>query len=322
MRSIFRFLRLILFLFLVIGAPTVTVLAFYIGSGDLFLGDPPTKYTVLDAFEIIFKHFFNLYIDPTKLSATERTVLFSFGYAIILLVSLVAVIFSSLSVYTKLQALYEIVPYDKYRFQFDFLLRWLRWLRHIKRLNGFYETLRASAYKNLSVKTMVHHYKNAEHLIIISGDYSWLFDNAWSDKIRTLVSSKLPDNVKLLSYKTPEEVSETWKQYPEARKLKTLFLAICFGVDSEEHKASIVETATNASYIHLYKEVRRSIRSDSVCVFYGDKEAGELVRFAKTELLRLHSNAAKRRVNQHDKVAVANNAQLFDQSEEGLANRR
>lgn len=313
MRSIFRLLRLVVFVFLVVGAPTVTLLAFYIGSGDLFLGDPPTKFTVWDAFEIIVRHFFSLYVDPTKLSANERTVLFSFGNAIILLVSLVAVIFSSLSVYSKLQSLYEIVPYDKYKFKFDFLLRWLRWLRHIKILNGYYESFRANAYKNLSVKTMVHHYKNAEHLIIISGDYSWLFDNAWSDEIRKLVVSRLPDHVMLLSYKSPVEVADTWRQYPEARKLKALFSAICFAVQSEEHKASIVETTTNVSYIHLYKEVRRSVRSDSVCVFYGDKEAGELVRFAKAELERLHSNAARSRANVTDKSEIANNSTLFDQ---------
>lgn len=312
MRTLLRLLQLLLIVFFVFGAPTVTILAFYIGLGDLFTGDGAV-YGISDAVKILFRNIFSIYVDPNKLSTSERTVLFSFGNAIIFLVSLVAVIYSSVSVFSKLQSLYELVPYDKYKLRYDFILRNLAWLKQIKKCNGYYEKFRASAYKNLSVKKMVHYYRDAERLLIISGDYSWLFDNEWSVQVRAHVISKIPTNVKLLSYKNPYEVADTWSKFPEAKNEKKLFESIAFCVDCSEHKASIVETSTNVSYIHLYKQVRRASRSDSVCVFYGDKEAGELIRFAKSELERLHKNALRNKANLQEKTKISNDPNRFVQ---------
>src|SRR5262249_54631538 len=148
-------------------------------------------------------------------------------------------------------------------------------------------------YKNLAVKKMVHLYQGADDLLIISGDYTWLFDNDWSATVRAIILRKLPYHVKMVSYKSPDEVTDSWSRDPDTKKCTRLFSAIAFPPTACEHKGKVVKINNSATYIHLYRHVARASRRESVCVFYGDREARALVSFVEDELGRLYEGGLK-----------------------------
>jgi hypothetical protein len=231
-----------------------------------------------------------LSLSPNDLTAAEDATLDHFGNALVLLVSLAVIIWSSAEVRGKLEQVGELLPFKKYPSYVANFLGYIPLVNHIPRLHRVINRWRAYAYKSLSVKKMVHHYEHADELIIISGNYSWLFDNGWSLRAGTAILEKLP-RVKLISWRSPQEVAEFWTQHPNMRAYKAIFESMQFTNSKNKYNGSIVREGQACYYIYLYPEAKGHKRS--VCVFNAAREAGALVHLVEDELLRLHASGRR-----------------------------
>lgn len=311
MRRFTAALRALLAAILLVGGVITVLLSFFLASRPY--QDPTSHhtYTFFDATYLLFVKLYGVVFAPSTLSRGEHDLLSYYGNAIVLLVSLAAVGFSSVAVISKLAAVGELVPFEKFDLWYGFIIRNLPLVKHAAKAHGIVERWKATAYKNLSVKKMVHYYESGDCLLIMSGYYSWLFDNPWSTRSREIILRKLPHSVRLVSYKTPREVADFWRQFPDMRLARDIFAAMAFAKTSESYNGSIVNTGQTALYIYLYREAHRSSRRSSVCVFHGDREAGTLVRLVADEMRRLHASALLDTEREREKQEILQDPDYF-----------
>ncbi|HWH60016.1 MAG TPA: hypothetical protein VN682_20475 [Terriglobales bacterium] len=247
--------------------------------------------------------------DQTPISASQYLMIERLGNAIILLVSLSAIVFSSLVIRSKLAEVNDMMPYEKFDLWYAFVFRILPFLENWPKIYSKMEAWEERAYKNLSVRQMVRHYKNAERLLIVSGNYSWLFDTSWSAQARARILSMLPENVNLISYKTPAEVANYWKQFPQMDECKEIFAAMTFSDGDHAYNGSVVKLNDVASYIYLHRGGRRSVRQSSVCAFHGIREAQTLVKILEQEFDYCYRG--QKETFESEKLAILGNPKYF-----------
>jgi hypothetical protein len=292
MRRLWGIVKFLLAALLIAGTVQIFFLAFYLATNDSHVPPGTKTYSLYDAFKLVAVKGYSFLFAPVGISLVERTVLEQYGNALILFISVAAVIFSSIAVVSKLAEVGDLITYEKFGLWYGFLFRRVPFVRHRPKWNLWFESFQQDAYKNLAVKKMVHSYQNADHLIIMSGNYSWLFDTQWSEQALSLVQSKLPNEVCLLSWSTPQEVADHWKANTTLVDKKKIFEAIRFVHLQQPYNGSVVKTGSKAFYIYLYRETNKSELTSSVCLFHGVREAETLVQIVEDELRRLHGEAA------------------------------
>ncbi len=313
MRQAFRVLWFTLFVILIFATLCTVILSFYLANLPLSTTGGHS-YTILDGLYLLVIKAVTIFSAPSKLTSDQRALLYAYGNSIIYVLSIAAVFFSTVTVWKQVAAVNELVPFQKYDSYLGRALGLIPTIIIPAKWQLKLEHKREAAYKNLSVKKMIYFYKSAERLLIISGDYSWLFDNAWSEEVRRLICEKIPYGARMISYQSPDEVAKSWSKFPAAKDAKAIFQAISFNRHASAHKASVVSTNSSKIYIHLYQVTGRFSRQDSVCAFFGEREAGALISFVNAELENLHERGLCDSEYQQQKAHICNDGKTFNQS--------
>ncbi len=281
------------------------VLVLSIGSlaALLFLGASQPEYlnhsersVFYEASTLLIKGVRSFIGDGTKLEQHEIQLLSAYGNSMVLMLSLFAIILPSFAISSKIRKISEIVPFDVHRSFWARVFRLLSFLRLFKKTADWYRSKNSQIIKDFAARHMLNHYADADEIIVISGDYSWLLDNKWSNELKNEVLNRIPGKIQLISYKKRSDVESEWRKYTDVsdnESLQKILQHMLFDAAFVGTKASLLITTTSTSYIHLYKDIYRNNKNESVCVFYSDKEAGELIRFTenrlRSELSRLSS---------------------------------
>jgi len=312
MKRLWTVLSTVVTIALLIGGLLAALLSFYFMMKPVHLNG--SSYNIVSATGILFSNIFGLLTDPDKaLSADEHTVLDFYGNTLVVLVSLAAIAWSSLAVRSKLAGIEELLPYQK--FDLNWFWRVLESIPAIKKnavLHDFVHRQIEKGYVDLRVMKMVHYYKDAQKLLIVSGHYSWFLNSKWSGQALQLIRDRLPGKVNLISNRSPRQVAESWKRKcGDIRRFRDLFEAMSFTDPHNEYNGSVVRTGHDTLYIYLYRESQRSNRGSRVCVFHGDREARALVLLVEDEFSRLHSAALQDVTREREKNEILNDPKYF-----------
>ncbi len=311
MKAAYSFLWLIISSAFVIGCVLVFVLSFYLSAGHI-VGTGGHAYRVWDAIAVLFQQAYALSFSPDRLTPDEHALLDWYGGSLISFVSVTAVVISAIAVRRKLAELDGLLLYEK----FDTAWCW-RTLQSFHpfnnnaRAHGFLDRKIERRYREFRVMKMAHFYRASDQLLIVSGNFSWLFDTAWAPQMRKIITDRLPDKVCLVSNRCPKEVADFWKRFPEMRLAKHIFEAITFTDETNDYNASVVRMGNEKLYMYLYKERHKPTRRSYVCVFRGDREAEALVKLVEDEFLRLHSAALTDERREKEKRAVLIDPEYF-----------
>ncbi len=113
MKAVLRILRVVLAISVVGAICIVVVLSFYIATSQ-FTSHSGRSYTMWDATLLLLRKSFTIFSQPRTLSSDEHAVLDYYGNSVILLVSLAAVVYSTIAVADKLARIGELLPYDSF----------------------------------------------------------------------------------------------------------------------------------------------------------------------------------------------------------------
>lgn len=310
-KNLFRATQLIAIILLLGAATVAALLSFYLGTRSI--DGAHDSVTFISATGIVLDKISMWATSPNALSNRDQSIITNYGTAIIFLISLLAIIVSSLSVIARLNSVTEILPYEKYdlnpftRLTYRFFLLF----RRFSGMHQYWERKRIVAYKKLSVMKMVHYYETADRLLIISGDYSWLFETKWSSQAQQQILGRLPKDACLISYRTPSEVAENWKRFPAYRSMRDIFSALSFVSTANEYNGSIVKEGASTSYIYLFREAHKSARRSAVCAFHAVREATTLVKIVEDDLLRLHNAGLKDSAAESEKERLLSDPSYF-----------
>jgi len=290
---------------LVFGSIIVAALAY-----ELAMDGVPGQFSVPNSVVAYFGQIWKFLSSPGTLQGDPKR-LENLGHSLVLFLSLVAIVLPTIAITRELRLVGERIPYERFESFFAPFSRYLPFIKSSPSLFAAVDGWRQKTYKSLAVKKMAHFYCDADQLLIISGNYSWLFDTKWSSRIQQLILEKLPHNVLVVSYKTPREVADHWKKYSSYRDCKRIFAAISFVDPSHEINGSVVKTAGTSLYIYLYREAHKSFRKDSVCAFHAVREAEALVKLVEGQLRQLHDLGQNNAQAQADKAQLLNDPQYF-----------
>ena len=268
-------------------------------------------YTFFGASLLVLDKILTHPFSQTSLGPDEHAIFGYFANALVLMVSLASIAYSVVAVTAQVKRLDGLVPYEKFNSFRGDALNFVPFVENWADAHRFVEDWRDVFYRRLSVKKMTHYYKKADRLLIISGNYSWLFDGPWSDETRKIIEKKLPHDVCLISYKTPQELADHWRTQSGYRSLKPLFAAMAFTDASHEHNGSIVKTAGAALYIYLYRQAVKSRLRSSVCAFHGIDEAKALVALVEDDLITLHQHARNDEKRENEKAELLSDPLYF-----------
>jgi len=310
-KTSYSFLLLIIQAAFVVACLLVFVLSFYLSTVHL-IGATGHGYTAWDAVWVLFSKLYFIAFAPRELTNDQHALLDFFGNSLVSFVGVTAVVLSTLAVRAKLAELDGLLLYEK----FDTAWIW-RTLQSVPFLNNsasiheFLDRKIERRYRHFRVMKLVHYYRAADRLLIVSGNYSWLFDPRWGKQVRRIIIDLLPDRICLVSNRLPREVADFWKRFPDMRSAREIFEAMSFTEQSNDYNASIVKTGQEKLYMYLYKERHKPTRRSYVCIFRGDREAETLVKLVEDEFARLHEAALKNPEREGEKRELLTSPEYF-----------
>lgn len=211
----------------VFGAFATSIAIWIAASVDL--KDPHGEsISLVRATAIFFETAWDFVFSPSLIGPFEREVVATYANVWVFSLSIFSVVVSSLYIFKEKKALRSSLPYREHAF------------------SSTEEYLNDQA-----TPIMRRYYSSAEQVLVLSGDYDWLFSSNGmriADRLQELAGK---DSATLLSYKAPDAVLREWKRHESSHKYKILFEKIIFLCPVRFKASLITQRSGSTSFIFL-----------------------------------------------------------------------